>query len=79
MDAFLRTYADHPAAHTTVFPGVIEALEHFKAAGVKMAICTNKPSATTTPVVTAMGLDGYFDVISCGDKSALRSDAGSSR
>jgi len=67
LEAFLATYADHPADHTTVFPGVIEALEHFKAAGVKMAICTNKPSATTTPVVTAMGLDGYFDVISCGD------------
>ncbi len=44
-----------------------EALETFKAAGVKMGICTNKPTATTSPVLKALGLDGYFDVVSCGD------------
>jgi phosphoglycolate phosphatase len=67
LEAFLTTYADHPADHTTVFPGVIEALESLKAVGVKMAICTNKPMATTTPVLEAMGLNGFFDVVSCGD------------
>jgi phosphoglycolate phosphatase len=67
LEAFLVTYADHPADHTTVFPGVIEALQGFKAAGVKLAICTNKPTATTPPVLTALGLDGFFDVVSCGD------------
>ncbi len=65
--SFLTTYADHPADHTIVFPGAIEALETFKAAGVKMAICTNKPTATTPPVLKAMGLNGFFDVVSCGD------------
>ena len=50
LDAFLKTYAAHPADHTTVFPGVIEALESLKAADVTTAICTNKPAATTTPV-----------------------------
>jgi phosphoglycolate phosphatase len=67
LDSFLATYADHPADHTTVFPGVIAALERFKAAGIKMAICTNKPTATTPPVLSAMSLNGFFDVISCGD------------
>ncbi|NQV83522.1 MAG: phosphoglycolate phosphatase [Rhodospirillales bacterium] len=67
LEAFLVTYAEHPADHTTVFPGVIEALQHFKDAGFKMAICTNKPTATTPPVLTAMGLDGFFDVVTCGD------------
>ncbi len=67
LEAFLTTYADHPADHTIVFPGVIEALEKFKADGVKLAICTNKPTATTPPVLEAMRLDGYFDVVSCGD------------
>ncbi len=32
-----------------------------------MAICTNKPTATTPPVLKALGLDGFFDVVSCGD------------
>lgn len=67
LDAFLVTYAEHPADHTTVYPGVIEALERYKAAGVKMGICSNKPSTTTPPVLDAMGLDGFFEVVSCGD------------
>ena len=67
LDAFLKTYAAHPADHTTVFPGVLEALEKFKADRIKMGICTNKPTATPPPVLEAMGLDGFFDVISCGD------------
>jgi phosphoglycolate phosphatase len=67
LEGFLATYADHPADHSTVFPGVIQALETFRDAGLKMGICTNKPTATTPPVMTAMGLDGFFDVISCGD------------
>ena len=67
LEAFLITYADHPADNTIVFPGVIEALENLKAAGVKMAICTNKPTATTPPVLEALGLAQYFDVVSCGD------------
>ncbi|MDA1091279.1 MAG: phosphoglycolate phosphatase [Proteobacteria bacterium] len=67
LAAFLFTYAEHPADHTTVFPGVIEALKGFKATGVKLAICTNKPTATTPPVLSALGLGGFFDVVSCGD------------
>ncbi len=67
LDAFLSTYAAHPADHTTLFPGVIDALEGFRGSGVTMGICTNKPTATTAPVLAAMGLDGYFDVVSCGD------------
>ncbi len=67
LESFLTTYADHPADNTIVFPGAIEALESLKAAGVKMAICTNKPAATTTPVLNVMGLNGFFDVVSCGD------------
>ncbi|MDA1090944.1 MAG: phosphoglycolate phosphatase [Proteobacteria bacterium] len=67
LEGFLSTYAAHPADHTYVFPGVIQALEVFRSAGVKLGICTNKPTATTPPVLQALGLDGFFDVISCGD------------
>jgi phosphoglycolate phosphatase len=67
LEEFLTTYAAHPAVLTTLFPGVIEALEMFRDSGVKMGICTNKPGATTAPVLKAMGLDGFFEVVSCGD------------
>ncbi len=67
LEGFLSTYAAHPADHSVLYPGVIGMLERFKADGVRMAICTNKPTATTPPVLEAMGLDGFFDVVSCGD------------
>ncbi|MDA1091610.1 MAG: HAD-IA family hydrolase [Proteobacteria bacterium] len=67
LERFLDTYAKNPADHSTVYPGVLSVLEGFKAAGVRLGICTNKPTATTPPVLEAMGLDGFFDVISCGD------------
>lgn len=64
---FLDIYAKNPADHSTVYPGVLSALDGFKAAGVRMGLCTNKPTATTPPVLEAMGLDHFFDVLSCGD------------
>jgi len=67
LNDFLAYYADHPSDHTEVFPGVLDVLEGFKSNGVKLGICTNKPTATTSPVLEALGLDGFFDVISCGD------------
>jgi phosphoglycolate phosphatase len=67
LEGFLATYAHHPADHSIVFPGVIPVLDAFKAAGLRLGICTNKPTATTPPVLDAMGLAQYFDVVSCGD------------
>jgi phosphoglycolate phosphatase len=67
LNGFLATYAAHPVEHSIVFPGVIEVLEQFKADGVAMGLCTNKPEATTGPVLNAMGLGRYFTAIACGD------------
>ncbi len=67
LNGFLETYAAHPVEHSIVFPGVIEVLDQFKANGVAMGLCTNKPKATTGPVLDAMGLGGYFTAIACGD------------
>ena len=65
---FLEIYAAHPAVLTTVYPGVRQTLEDFQAAGIAMGLCTNKPLVTTTPVLEALLLDGFFTVVSCGDK-----------
>jgi phosphoglycolate phosphatase len=68
LAAFLATYAERPVEHTVVYPGAREALQDFRATGVGLAVCTNKPKATTTPVMAALGLAGLFDVVSCGDQ-----------
>jgi phosphoglycolate phosphatase len=67
LEGFLATYAQHPADHSVVYPGVLSVLDGFKAAGIRMGLCTNKPTATTPPVLKALGLAQYFDVVSCGD------------
>jgi phosphoglycolate phosphatase len=67
LKEFLVYYAAHRSDHTEVFPGVPDILEEFKSNGIKMGICTNKPTATTSTVLEALGLDGFFQVISCGD------------
>ena len=67
LRGFLDTYAAHPIEHTRVFPGALEALERLEADGVAMGLCTNKPIKTTPPVLDALGLAGFFKVVSCGD------------
>ncbi|MHC8508154.1 MAG: phosphoglycolate phosphatase [Rhodospirillales bacterium] len=65
MRAFLETYAANPARHSRVYPGVVEALEFFHAEGRALAVCTNKPEATTGPVLKALGLADYFAAVVC--------------
>lgn len=74
--AFLSFYAAHPVVHTTVFPGAIAVLDRLKDAKAILALCTNKPSKTTGPVLEALGLDGRFDAIVCGDQVANRKPHG---
>ena len=70
LGRYLDTYSQRPTEHTVVYPGVVETLEHFKAGGVAMGICTNKPRAVTLPVLEALGLDRYFSAVTCGDSVA---------
>jgi phosphoglycolate phosphatase len=72
LKAFLATYAERPVEHTVVYPRAREALQFFRAEGVRLAVCTNKPKATTVPVMAALDLDGLFDVVSCGDQVPYR-------
>lgn len=48
---------------TRPYPGVIAALEAFRAAGVPLGICTNKPTRPAQDICDALGLSQYFDVI----------------
>ena len=71
MPRFIEHYRG-ATGNTRLFPGVREALDHFHAAGVPMALCTNKPSVPLWPVLEAVGIRGDFDVIVAGDTLAAR-------
>ncbi|WP_417668089.1 phosphoglycolate phosphatase [Roseibium sp.] len=67
---FLTYYENHIADHTRPFPGVIEALERFRADGWRLAVCTNKIERLTMPLLDALDMTRHFDAIVGGDTFA---------
>lgn len=64
---FLDHYGANIATHSRPFPGVEKALDDLAAAGVKLAICTNKLEGLARDFVSAIGWDGRFAAIVGGD------------
>lgn len=75
-EVFLKDYAANPVVDSIVFPGVVRALADLKSTGAKLAICTNKPSVTTAPVMEIFKLGSYFDAVICGDQVEHRKPDG---
>jgi phosphoglycolate phosphatase len=53
--------------HSSVYPGVAEGLEHFRARGWKLACLTNKPTVFARTLLQKMGLSNVFNVVLGGD------------
>lgn len=64
---FLDHYEPHAAELTKPWPGVAETLEHLRAQGITLAVCTNKPTKPTHDILLALGLDHFFAVVIGGD------------
>jgi phosphoglycolate phosphatase len=60
LDYFFAYYREHMLDHTTVYPGVREALDRLKKEGVLMAVLTNKPVGFSQSIVSGLGLAPYF-------------------
>ncbi len=70
--AFRRHYADINGRASTVYPGVVDGLEAFRALGLPLGVVTNKPAAFTAPLLEHMGLAAYFEVVISGDTLAFK-------
>jgi phosphoglycolate phosphatase len=60
LEYFYSYYRDHMLDHTVPYPGVRESLDRLRAAGVKMAVLTNKPVRFSQGIVEGLGLKDYF-------------------
>jgi phosphoglycolate phosphatase len=67
VERFLVIYSDVATASTRLFPGARNALESLSEAGLRQAICTNKPEAITRQVLAGLDITDYFDVVIGGD------------
>ncbi len=62
---FLDYYNSHIADHSALFPGVVESLDRFAAAGWRLAVCTNKIEASSHLLLGKLGIAERFAFI-CG-------------
>jgi phosphoglycolate phosphatase len=63
LEFFLSYYREHKLDHTTVYPGIPEALAAIQTSnGVRrqLAVLTNKPVNPSRAIVDALGLGQYF-------------------
>ena len=64
---FLKFYGGHLVVETTIYPGVVEILEHLKSGNRKMAVVTNKPHALSVAILDALKIGPYFGAVLGGD------------
>jgi phosphoglycolate phosphatase len=73
---FSERYLNNMPGESQPYPGVIAALDRFKQAGFRLAVCTNKLEHFARPLLTGIKLDVYFDAIAGGDTFAIRKPDG---
>jgi phosphoglycolate phosphatase len=57
---YYRTIKPDPAQ---LYPHVLEALQFYHAAGIKLGVCTNKPQAETDYLLHGLAIDHYFSFV----------------
>ncbi|MBK8158860.1 MAG: HAD hydrolase-like protein [Rhodospirillaceae bacterium] len=75
MPRFKIHYEAASTNRTALYPKVREILEEFRREGRHLALCTNKPSATTRVVLDHFGLSALFQSIIGGDSLKERKPA----
>jgi phosphoglycolate phosphatase len=60
---FIDHYRAHIADESRPFPGVMEALGELKAAGARLAVCTNKRTDLSRALLDALQMSALFDAI----------------
>jgi phosphoglycolate phosphatase len=72
LTQFLNHYEAQPTAGTRTFQGVPETLQRLQAAGLTLAVCTNKPTRLTTMILDRLGIARFFARIVAGDTLPFR-------
>jgi phosphoglycolate phosphatase len=70
--SFTRHYESDATSLTTVFPGAAQALQSVSAAGIPLAVCTNKPARLAADILGKLGLGRYFARVIGGDSLPFR-------
>ena len=72
LERFVAHYAGNMPGHTEPYPGLVAAMDRLKAAGYRLAVCTNKMESLAFGLLDKLDLVGYFDAITGGDTFEYR-------
>ena len=72
IERFFDHYASHMPGKSRLYPGALECLDRLAAAGMNLAICTNKPQELALPLLQKLGLAARFAAITGGNTFAVR-------
>lgn len=69
---FMEIYRACATDNTHLVPHAREVLEYFYHAGVRQALCTNKPISVTRQILDALDIAGFFDSVVGGDSTPVK-------
>ena len=76
VDRIFANFFDHYTAHiadeSRPFPGAVEAIDRFRAAGWKTAVCTNKLEGLSRQLLSELGILDRFDAVGGGDSFGVK-------
>jgi phosphoglycolate phosphatase len=68
----LEAYGQAIDNHTTLYPGVVAAVERLRARGAATSICTNKPEKLAIDLIDRLSLSHLFDALVGADTLPVR-------
>ncbi|MCB1761104.1 MAG: phosphoglycolate phosphatase [Gammaproteobacteria bacterium] len=69
---FLDLYQHHNGERSALYPGVREGLAAFSGQGLRLGCVTNKAEQFTIPLLRALGIHDFFEIIISGDTLARK-------
>lgn len=63
-EILMNYYLEHPCDETEVYEGIPQVLEKLHAAGLKLAVLSNKADVLTALIIEKLGLSKYFTIVS---------------
>lgn len=76
FEAFLVHYAAEMPGKSAPYPGLMDALDRLEAAGMALAVCTNKTEGLARQLLDRLGLTPRFAAITGGDTFPVKKPHG---
>ena len=70
------SFLSQPRGRSRPYPGVAKTLSELRSAGLRLAVCTNKPAAPSEALLASLGLAEFFSAVVGGDSLAVRKPDG---